>query len=57
MEYFRDAVALGQKKGLIVLPHEGAEEAGMEECARWLRNFVTEIPVQFIASGDPFWIA
>ena len=28
MEYFRDAVALGQKKGLIVLPHEGAEEAG-----------------------------
>ncbi len=57
MEYFRDAVALGQKKALIVLPHEGAEEAGMEECARWLGNFISEVPVQFIASGDPFWIA
>jgi len=57
MEYFRDAVVLGQKKGLIILPHEGAEEAGMEECADWLRKFVTEVPVQFIASGDPFWIA
>jgi putative NIF3 family GTP cyclohydrolase 1 type 2 len=56
VEYFRDAVASGQKKALIVLPHEGGEEAGMEECARWLRGFVTEAPVQFIASGDPFWI-
>jgi len=57
VEYFRDAAALGQKKGLIVLPHEGGEEAGMEECARWLKGFVTEVPIQFIASGDPFWIA
>jgi len=57
VEYFRDAVAIGQKKGLIVLPHEGGEEAGMEECARWLSGFVTEVPVQFIASGDPFWLA
>ncbi len=56
VEYFRDAVAYGHKKGLIVLPHEGGEEAGMEECANWLRGFVTEVPVQFIASGDPFWI-
>lgn len=56
VEYFRDVVTHGQKKALIVLPHEGAEEAGMEECAIWLQGFVTEVPVQFIASGDPFWI-
>jgi putative NIF3 family GTP cyclohydrolase 1 type 2 len=57
VEYFRDANTLGESKGLIALPHEGAEEAGMEECARWLKNIVSEVPVQFIASGDPFWIA
>jgi putative NIF3 family GTP cyclohydrolase 1 type 2 len=57
VEYFRDTAAMGQRKGLIVLPHEGGEEAGMEECARWLSAFVTEVPVQFIASGDPFWLA
>lgn len=56
VEYFRDMVALGHKKGLIVLPHEGGEEAGMEECARWVQGFVAEVPVRFIPSGDPFWI-
>ena len=55
-EYIRDAVASGQKKGLLLLPHEGGEEAGMEECAQWLRPFVPEVPIKFIESGDPFWI-
>ena len=55
-EYVRDAIASGQKKALIQLPHEGGEEAGMEECARWLRTFVTEVPIGFIPSGDPFWM-
>lgn len=55
-EYMRDAIASGQKKALIQLPHEGGEEAGMEECARWLRTIVTEVPIGFIPSGDPFWM-
>jgi len=55
-EYVRDAIASGEKKALIQLPHEAGEEAGMEECARWLRTFVSEVPIKFIASGDPFWI-
>lgn len=55
-EYIRDAIASGQKKALIQLPHEGGEEAGMDECARWLQTFVTEVPVKFIPSGDPFWL-
>jgi putative NIF3 family GTP cyclohydrolase 1 type 2 len=54
-EYVRDAIAAGQKKALIQLPHEGGEEAGMDECARWLRTFVSEVPIEFIPSGDPFW--
>ena len=55
-EYVRDAVAAGEKKALIQLPHEGGEEVGMEECARWLRPFVPEVPVDFIPAGDPFWM-
>ncbi len=49
-------VKRGEKKALIQLPHEAGEEAGMEECARWLRTSVSEVPIKFIASGDPFWI-
>jgi len=56
-EYVRDAIASGQKKALIQLPHEGGEEAGMDECAKWLRTFVSEVPISFIPSQDPFWIA
>jgi len=55
-EYVRDAIASGQKKALIQLPHEGGEEAGMDECARWMKTFVTEVPIKFIPSGDPFWM-
>jgi putative NIF3 family GTP cyclohydrolase 1 type 2 len=55
-EYVRDAIAVGQKKALIQMPHEGGEEMGMDECARWLQTFVTEVPVKFIPSGDPFWL-
>jgi putative NIF3 family GTP cyclohydrolase 1 type 2 len=55
-EYVRDAIAAGQQKALIQLSHEGGEEAGMDECARWLQTFVTEARIKFIPSGDPFWI-
>ncbi len=55
-EYVRDAIAAGQKKALIQLPHEGGEEAGMDECARWLQTLVSEVPIKFIPSGDPYWI-
>jgi hypothetical protein len=27
----------------------------MEECARWLRNFVKDVPVEFVATKQPFW--
>jgi len=55
VEYIRDAVAEGRKKGLIVLGHALSEEAGMDECARWLRTFVTEVPIEYMPAGEPFW--
>jgi putative NIF3 family GTP cyclohydrolase 1 type 2 len=55
MEYARDAAAEGKPKALIILGHVPSEQAGMEECARWLRTFISEVPVEFVASGEPYW--
>jgi len=54
-EYVRDTVASGKKKGMIVLGHYISEEGGMSECARWLKTFVTEVPVEFMPAGEAFW--
>jgi putative NIF3 family GTP cyclohydrolase 1 type 2 len=55
VEYARDAITAGKKKGLIVLGHVPSEEYGMEECARWLKTFITEVPIEYLPGGDPFW--
>jgi putative NIF3 family GTP cyclohydrolase 1 type 2 len=55
IEYAADAVTSGRKKGLIVLGHIPSEQAGMVHCADWLKTFITEVPVQFIAAAEPFW--
>lgn len=54
--YVQDAVAEGRHKALILLGHEVSEEAGMEECARWLRTLFPTIPVEFIPAGEPFQV-
>ena len=53
--YVRDAVTQGRHKALILLGHVPSEEPGMENCARWLRTFVKEVPVEFVPAGEPFW--
>jgi putative NIF3 family GTP cyclohydrolase 1 type 2 len=55
-EYARDSIAAGKKKGMIILGHDMSEEAGMEECARWLKGFLPEVPVEFMSAGEAFWI-
>ena len=55
IEYAADAVKEGNKKGMIVLGHIPSEQAGMEECARWMREFVKEVPVEFVPAKEPFW--
>jgi putative NIF3 family GTP cyclohydrolase 1 type 2 len=54
VEYVADAISEGKQKALIVLSHIPSEQAGMKECARWLKTFVTEVPVQFVPAADPF---
>ena len=55
VEYVADAVTQGKHKGLIILSHIPSEQAGMEECTRWLKSFVNEVPVEFVPAKDPFW--
>jgi putative NIF3 family GTP cyclohydrolase 1 type 2 len=54
-EYAQDMIAAGKKKGLIILGHAVSEEAGMEECARWLKPIVPEVKVAHVPAGEPFW--
>jgi len=54
-EYVLDSTALGQPKGLILLGHEQSEGLGMDECAGWLRAFLTDTKIVFIKAGEPFW--
>lgn len=55
VEYVGDAVTEGKKKALIILGHIPSEQAGMEECARWLKGFISEVPINFIPAAEPFW--
>jgi putative NIF3 family GTP cyclohydrolase 1 type 2 len=55
VEYVQDMISSGQKKALIVLGHVVSEQAGMKYCAEWLKGFVNEVPIEFIAAAEPFW--
>jgi putative NIF3 family GTP cyclohydrolase 1 type 2 len=55
IEYAADTITSGKKKGLIVLGHIPSEQAGMINCANWLKTFISEVPVEFIAAPEPFW--
>ena len=53
-EYALDAEALGQKKGLILLGHMMSEDWGMLEVANWLKTFLTDVPIEWMPTGEPF---
>jgi putative NIF3 family GTP cyclohydrolase 1 type 2 len=55
VEDAQDTIASGKKKGLIVLGHVVSEQAGMKYCAEWLKGFIKELPIEFIAAAEPFW--
>jgi len=54
-EYVMDGASLGIAKGQIILGHVVSEEPGMEDCAKWLRTFITGVPIQFVPAGEPYW--
>jgi putative NIF3 family GTP cyclohydrolase 1 type 2 len=55
VEYTADAVSQGKRKALILIGHVPSEQAGMEDCAQWLKSFVQNVPIEFIATQQPFW--
>ncbi len=55
VEYTRDKVFSGEKKGLVLVGRVVSEEPGMDVCASWLKTLVAEVPVRHIAAGDPYW--
>ena len=54
-EYVLDASMLGYKKAAIFTGHIASEEAGMNYCAKWLKTFITDIPINYFENGSSFW--
>ena len=54
VEYAADAGAEGRHKALIMLSHVPSEQAGMEECTRWLKTFLPGVRIDFVPTKDPF---
>jgi len=52
VEYVADARSEGRAKALILLGHIASEQAGMEECARWLKTFIAGVPIEFVPTAD-----
>jgi putative NIF3 family GTP cyclohydrolase 1 type 2 len=55
VEYARDTVTAGGKKGLILIGRVLSEEPAMNACARWLKAIVPELRTSWVAIGDPYW--
>ena len=56
VEYAADAVTQRRNKALIVIGHIPSEQPGMQECTTWLKGFVKDVPVEFVAAKQPFWV-
>jgi hypothetical protein len=55
IEYVSDAAAEGKRKALILMGHIPSEQAGMENCAEWLKTFIKDVPVAFVPAAEFFW--
>jgi putative NIF3 family GTP cyclohydrolase 1 type 2 len=56
VEYVADAATEHRPKALVILGHIPSEQAGMEECTRWLKTFIHDVPIEFVAAKEPFWL-
>ena len=54
VERVRDGRLMGKNTALAILGHELSEASGMEFAAEWIQEKIPDIPVNYIASGDPF---
>jgi putative NIF3 family GTP cyclohydrolase 1 type 2 len=54
--YTQDAVEQHRPKALILLGHSTSETDGMQTAATWLRTVFPGLPVQYVSSGEPYWL-
>ena len=57
VEYARDLIASGARKGFIVISHEAGEEEGMKIFAKWLEDVTPNIRTVFISTDDRMYFA
>ena len=55
VELARDKVTAGERKSLILLGRVVSENPGMNECAKWLKDVVSEVRTTWIPVDDPYW--
>jgi len=53
--YVQDQIAIGLKKGLILLGQVPSLQGGMKHFAGWLAGQITEVPVEHIALAEGWW--
>ena len=56
VEYVADAATEHRRKALVIIGHIPSEQAGMEECTRWLKTFISDFPISFVPASEPFWL-
>ena len=55
VEYTQDMISAGAHKGLVLLGQNASLSAGMKYCAGWIKDFVPEVPVEFLPVAEPYW--
>ena len=53
--YAQDQIAIGMKKGLILLGQVPSLQGGMKYFSEWLAGQVTEVPVRHIPLVETWW--
>lgn len=53
--YLLDGREAGASKALLTIGRVVSQEPGMKACADWLKTFISEVPVDAIPVGDPYW--
>ncbi len=56
VEYTRDLISSGAKKGLILISHEAGEEEGMLVFAEWMKTVTPDIRTVFVPTHDRMYL-
>jgi putative NIF3 family GTP cyclohydrolase 1 type 2 len=55
--YTLDTLSTGSPKAMIEIGRVVSEGPGMQACAAWIRTLISGVPVEAIATPDPYWNA